>query len=259
VALQSWSNTTTYRAGATALGASSLTTPSTLYHALYVTYFYFLALHLIQLLHAGPQTASHIIDGYNETTVSHQNYTPWIVANIFLRDFPKEWGTVAWENVIYDAEFKNGALGYVVLPKGRWLAPKYSAAWLLDLARNFLPNDLLCTPTVVTYYAALVPQSVDGREDTLRQRGMDWDGWKDSIMSHLRLAHANLDAFVTRIDVRVLGHAMLRPDVRSIWGAGRPWSLRRDNVYFAHSDMSGLPLFEEACYRGITAARSLPI
>jgi hypothetical protein len=52
-----------------------------------------------------------------------------------------------------------------------------------------------------------------------------------------------------------IGHAMVRPTVGAIFSAERQ-ALKRPNggLIFAHSDISGLSLFEEAQYRGVVAA-----
>ena len=51
------------------------------------------------------------------------------------------------------------------------------------------------------------------------------------------------------------GHAMVRPRPGVVWGPARARVLaHRGRVQFAHSDASGLSLFEEAQYRGVAAA-----
>jgi hypothetical protein len=56
---------------------------------------------------------------------------------------------------------------------------------------------------------------------------------------------------VLRLDGWVWGHGMIRPVPGFLWGPQRRAALAPDPpVYFAHSDMSGLSLFEEAFYRG---------
>jgi hypothetical protein len=61
---------------------------------------------------------------------------------------------------------------------------------------------------------------------------------------------------VTRVDIMRLGHAMVRPTpglrTDAAWHAARQGLPR---LLYAHSDASGLPLFEEAQLQGVTAAR----
>ena len=48
---------------------------------------------------------------------------------------------------------------------------------------------------------------------------------------------------------------MVRPTVGAVFSAERQaLKQSRDRLVFAHSDVSGLSLFEEAQYRGVTAA-----
>ena len=51
------------------------------------------------------------------------------------------------------------------------------------------------------------------------------------------------------------GHAMVRPTPGLL--SDPAWQAAQrglDRLFFAHSDLSGLPLFEEAQYRGVLAA-----
>ena len=63
---------------------------------------------------------------------------------------------------------------------------------------------------------------------------------------------------ITGIEINILGHGMISPSAnfrsepsRKILEAGF------DNLYFAHSDISGISIFEQAFYRGIVAAKQL--
>ena len=54
------------------------------------------------------------------------------------------------------------------------------------------------------------------------------------------------------------GHAMMVPRPGLIWGEDRRLlSERRGRVHVAHSDASGLSLFEEANDRGVAAAEAV--
>ena len=61
---------------------------------------------------------------------------------------------------------------------------------------------------------------------------------------------------VSRIDIFRQGHAMRRPRPGFL-GESETWkkAVERPNFRLANSDLSGLPLFEEAQYRGVEAAR----
>ena len=62
-------------------------------------------------------------------------------------------------------------------------------------------------------------------------------------------------ACVARLDVMRHGHAMPRPEPGFLAQRRSWWDPPRDaRVLYANSDVSGLSLFEEAQYRGVTAA-----
>ncbi len=51
------------------------------------------------------------------------------------------------------------------------------------------------------------------------------------------------------------GHAMISPRPGFIWGEHRQKALvPYRNIHFAHTDLSGIALFEEAFYHGLRAA-----
>ena len=51
------------------------------------------------------------------------------------------------------------------------------------------------------------------------------------------------------------GHAMISPRPNFIWGGIREQAVKpRRNIHFAHTDLSGVALFEEAFYHGLRAA-----
>jgi len=63
---------------------------------------------------------------------------------------------------------------------------------------------------------------------------------------------------VDRIDVMRWGHAMVTPRPGFVRGEARQVFARpRGRLHFAHSDLSGLSIFEEAQYRGVLAAERI--
>ena len=72
----------------------------------------------------------------------------------------------------------------------------------------------------------------------------------------LRLAYGrNLWLHATQLEVTLRGHAMASPDVGFLSRPGLNALRDVDGpIVFAHSDLSGLSLFEEASYWGMRAA-----
>ena len=172
--------------------------------------------------------AARVIDG-GPATPDFQ-YSPWLTANLTLDRWPSERGVpVAWDNVIVDSP----SLGYVVATH--------------QSLRTHVPQ------TVWTYYWALAdgPPRVN-REWLLAQ---DWRSLTVRILDDLSRAHPDIRECVSHIDICRMGHAMIRPTPGFLSSsARRHLRAHADRLFFAHSDVSGLSLFEEAQSRGVTAA-----
>ena len=160
------------------------------------------------------------------------SYAPWLVATLHLRRRPQSPGfPLAWDNVLYDSR----ALGYVVATHQQ----------LSDYG-----------PSIWTYYQALTDA------DPIRARHrlalLDHRMITEAILTDLGRAHDGLEEAVERIDVWKWGHAMVRPTPGFMWGlARRVAGTSLGRVHFAHSDLSGLPLFEEAFDQGVRAAEAV--
>jgi hypothetical protein len=84
------------------------------------------------------------------------------------------------------------------------------------------------------------------------------EDWAREILAELGRAHADLPALTRRLDVFRHGHAMIRPLPGVVadparTGLTQGWG----RVQFAHADLSGMSLFEEANYHGVRAAEAV--
>lgn len=161
------------------------------------------------------------------------SYAPWLVANLTLDALPADGAgaALAWDNVLYHG----AGLGYVVATHQRV---------------QIEPG-----PTVLTYYRALTDMDPAAARRKLLDASRE--DWARSILAELGRAHADLPRLTRRLDVFRHGHAMIRPLPGAITAAGRAalaqgWG----RVQFAHADVSGLSLFEEANYQGVRAAEA---
>jgi hypothetical protein len=157
-----------------------------------------------------------------------------MVANLTLRAFPESHpGTpLCWDNVIHDSD----SLGYVV-------ATHQSLRSHLD-------------QTVFTYYLPL--SGGDSAVERRRLLDTPWQRWADQVLGDLARPHPEIRELVTRLDVWRWGHAMVRPRPGFLWGEARQRAANPiGKVHFAHSDLSGFSLFEEAQYRGVAAAEQV--
>jgi hypothetical protein len=107
--------------------------------------------------------------------------------------------------------------------------------------------------TVWTFYWTLAEGSPAQNRQLLLDK--DWNYWKEAILHDLERVHADIRQCVSHIDIMRMGHAMARPKVGAIFSAERR-SLTKPHgrILFANSDLSGFSIFEEAQYRGVTAA-----
>ena len=161
-------------------------------------------------------------------------YSPWLVANLHLDqaldDHPG--APPSWDNVQYDPERASPALGYVDA-----------------MHQSTRPHP---GPTVLTAYWALGGDSA-AHLQAQRQRLLaePWSAWANAVLQDLAPAHADLASKVRQVDLMRYGHAMAvpTPGVRS---SASLLALARHEgrVRFAHSDLSGYSVFEEALYQG---------
>jgi hypothetical protein len=82
---------------------------------------------------------------------------------------------------------------------------------------------------------------------------------REQAAGDLKLAYGrDLWRHATQLEITVRGHAMASPDVGFLSRSGLNALREVDGpVLFAHSDLSGLSLFEEASYWGVLAARRI--
>jgi glycine/D-amino acid oxidase-like deaminating enzyme len=191
-------------------------------------------IHAQKVIFAAPHFLSrYLIRDYRENAPPHVaefQYGAWMVANLFLRDRPQQGRgfPLAWDNVLYESP----SLGYVVATHQR------------GIDRG---------PTVFTYYYPLC--DADPRAARNRLLGTDWRGWADVALTDLGRAHVEIRALTERLDVMRWGHAMIRPRPGFIWGGARAEAQKPyRSIHFAHTDLSGVALFEEAFDHGLRAA-----
>ena len=99
---------------------------------------------------------------------------------------------------------------------------------------------------MLTYYLPF-DREPDIKRRELLDKGHDF--WVNAIMRDLWEMHPGIEKDIARIDLYKWGHAMIRPTPNFIWHPDR--ALRRrpfGRIFFANADVTGLPLFEEACY-----------
>lgn len=189
-----------------------------------------------QVLMSTPQfIASKILKGnlkMKDEFYQSFNYYPWLVANLTVKTnaFLNE---LAWDNVFYGSQ----SLGYV---NARHQETTYK-----------------CTNTVITYYLPL--QGESGKAARKKAYELNHETCVELVLSELEKAHKDIRSLIQEIDVKIWGHGMIAP-VPGFISSDPTKHLNEstpESIQFAHTDLSGISIFEEAYYRGIKAAQSL--
>ena len=180
---------------------------------------------------AGPQFVnSFLFKGRSENNL---NYVPWLLATLTLRP---EFGVneeLAWDNVIYG---KDG-LGYIY-----------------DQHQNLGQN---IGPKVITYYRSFSGSNVKTERRILL--AMSEKELLNLVLEDLKVAHPMIEDYILDVEFNKIGHAMIAPIPNFIFSESLQ-DLRKpiDNrIFFAHSDLSGISIFEEAFHQGISAAKQV--
>ena len=181
-------------------------------------------------------TAKYLIRDFKTNPpqlVSEFQHNAWFVANLFLNDRPKNRFAkdfpLAWDNVLYESP----SLGYVNSTHQKGI--DYGAA-------------------IFTYYYPMCAEE-NGRAKLF---ALDHPQLADIILTDLSRAHPNIRELTDKIDVMRWGHAMISPRTNFLWNGSREKAQKSfRNIHFAHSDLSGIALFEEAFFHGIRAANEV--
>lgn len=174
------------------------------------------------------------LDQYGFDARQHlPTYAPWLVSNFILKGMPyeKKGVPLAWDNVAYQGQ----GLGYVVATHQEiWRGqPPYTSFTAYTALNHDAPQDvrqwlLNNRPETIYQHAAAEIEDIYG----------------------LPLREHMLEARIT-----VRGHAMAAPTPHYLSNQGLN-NLRKhqSRLLFAHSDLSGYSIFEEACWWGKQAA-----
>ncbi|MBK9154430.1 MAG: FAD-dependent oxidoreductase [Chloracidobacterium sp.] len=193
--------------------------------------------HCDKVIYASPIfTAPYVIRGFADDApfpAGEFLHNSWFVANLFLKDRPKPRFArdfpLAWDNVLYESP----SLGYVNATHQKGI----------DYG-----------PAVWTYYYPMCHEE-NGRTKLFNY---NWRELADVCLTDMSRAHPEIYELTERIDIMRWGHAMISPLPGFIWGEHRRKALEPyRNIHFAHTDMSGIALFEEAFHHGLRAASAV--
>lgn len=166
--------------------------------------------------------------------VKQLQYSPWMVANLRVKKMEERSGSpMSWDNVLHESP----SLGYV--------EATHQLLNQSDWQRN------------LTYYLPLTAK--DPVTERKAAYGRTHAEWVKMVKDDLRIVHPDIDTAIQEMDILLWGHAMVQPLPGYISG-----NLRKElsasihnRIHFAHTDLSGISIFEEGFYQGIGAAKKL--
>jgi hypothetical protein len=162
-------------------------------------------------------------------------YAPWMVANITTshRLNERRGETLCWDNVIYGAS----SLGYVNA---------------MHQQIGFHGDS-----KVITYYKPILGNDVSASRKYTHT--LTFDDCKREIFQELQKPHPDIHKHIQEMNVWLWGHGMVSPGKGFVWSDNRKNASQsiKNKIYFAHSDLSGISIFEEAFYQGYKAAKTI--
>ncbi|WP_294301775.1 FAD/NAD(P)-binding protein [uncultured Chryseobacterium sp.] len=160
------------------------------------------------------------------------NYVPWLLTTITLQnDFGGD-EELAWDNVIYGSD----GLGYIY-----------------DQHQNV---EQIMGEKVITYYRSF--STNDCKRARKKLYHLKEDQLKKMVLEDLKKAHPLIEDFIIDMQFHKIGHAMIAPVPHQIFETSEKAKTPvGGRIFFAHSDLSGISIFEEAFYQGLRTAKEM--
>jgi len=183
-----------------------------------------------KVLLATPQFVNERI--FNNRKAGKFNYVPWLLTTITLiNDFGGD-EELAWDNVIYGSD----GLGYIY-----------------DQHQNV---EQIMGEKVITYYRSF--STADCKKARRKLFNLKEDQLKALVLEDLQKAHPQIEDFIVEMQFHKIGHAMIAPVPNQIFENSVKGRQPMDGkIFFAHSDLSGISIFEEAFYQGLRTAKEM--
>ena len=185
--------------------------------------------------------------------VAQMRHAPWLVANLQLDTPLVDHGGAppSWDNVLYAPERQVQPQPQPEGDSAQHAGPASAALGYVDAMHQ--STRPYAGPTVLTAYWALGGDSAQQlQSQRARLLNQPWSAWAHEVLQDLARAHPDLPAKVRQVDLMRYGHAMSIPvpGVRSSAALSALAGAATGRVSFAHSDLSGYSVFEEAFFRG---------
>ncbi|WP_347066585.1 NAD(P)-binding protein [Flavobacterium sp. WV_118_3] len=187
-----------------------------------------------RVLLATPQFVNqYLLTGRKEFSKAF-HYAPWLLATITVAELIDNHSyPLCWDNVIHDAQ----GLGYI-----------YDQHQSLQQVQP---------KKVITYYHSFSSADIPKTRRALYKK--DEEYWKQQVIADLQKAHPDIEQYIETIDIHLLGHGMISPVPGFLFGSEKEQARQpiANKIYFAHSDLAGISIFEEAFHQGINAVNKM--
>lgn len=183
---------------------------------------------------ATPQYITKYLVPERKSIANNFHYAPWFTASITLTDISDNGSfPLSWDNVIYKAK----GLGYV-----------YNQHQNLEQ---------IIDKKVITYYYSF--SSNDIKKDRKELLKKPIEHWKELVLSDLKIAHPDIDKYISGIEIHRIGHGMISPVPNFLKSKKLKEASEsiENKIFFAHSDLAGISIFEEAFHQGINVVNKI--
>ncbi len=187
-----------------------------------------------KVIMATPQFVNQYILKERKQYAKEFHYAPWLLATLVVSDLGDNFSfPLSWDNVIYGAK----GLGYV-----------YDQHQSLNQVQS---------KKVITYYYSFSGPDLKKTRKEIHKKKTDY--WKQMVFDDLKMAHPDIESVTEEMNVFVLGHGMISPVPGFIFGEAKKQASKsiENRVYFAHTDLSGISIFEEAFHQGVNVVNQI--
>jgi hypothetical protein len=187
-----------------------------------------------KVIMASPQFVNQYILKDRKGFTSQFKYTPWLLATLIVTDLNDNFSyPLCWDNVIYGSK----GLGYV-----------YDQHQSLQQVQE---------RKVITYYYSFSSADLGKTRREMYKKPGEY--WRQIVFDDLKIAHPDIEGMTESMEIHLLGHGMVSPAPGFIFGQAKQKAAQNieGKVFFAHTDLSGISIFEEAFHQGINAVNQL--
>lgn len=187
-----------------------------------------------KVIMATPQFINQYIIKDRKKLAQNFHYAPWLLATLVVSDLRDNKSyPLCWDNVIYGSK----GLGYIY--------DQHQTVQQLQSKK------------VITYYYSF--SSSDVRKSRREVYSKKTEYWKQFVFDDLKRAHPNIESVTEEINIHLLGHGMISPVSGFIFGEAKKEATQNidKKIFFAHSDLSGISIFEEAFHQGVNIVNQI--